>query len=72
MYASEVPPHARVMDAPRPDVGEGIVGLWIPAVAREGIPMTVGAVPYFAWGNRSPDGMRVWIPRGAEVTGSTG
>lgn len=24
---------------------------------------TVRAVPYFAWGNRGPGGMRVWLPR---------
>jgi DUF1680 family protein len=27
-----------------------------------GTPMTVGAVPYFAWANRVVDAMRVWIP----------
>jgi uncharacterized protein len=25
-------------------------------------PVTVRAVPYFAWGNRGPGGMRVWLP----------
>jgi DUF1680 family protein len=24
---------------------------------------TVRAIPYFAWGNRGPGGMRVWVPR---------
>jgi DUF1680 family protein len=23
----------------------------------------VQAIPYFAWANRGPGGMRVWIPR---------
>ena len=26
-------------------------------------PIEIGAVPYFAWANRSVDAMRVWIPR---------
>ena len=26
-------------------------------------PSTSGAIPYFAWANRSPEAMRVWIPR---------
>jgi hypothetical protein len=25
-------------------------------------PETMRAVPYLAWGNRSPGGMRVWLP----------
>ena len=24
--------------------------------------MTLAAVPYYAWGNRSVEAMRVWIP----------
>lgn len=28
----------------------------------DGPPVRVRAVPYFAWGNRGPGGMRVWIP----------
>lgn len=27
-------------------------------------PVTIRAVPYFAWGNRNPGGMRVWLPYG--------
>ena len=26
------------------------------------IPTTLSAVPYYAWGNREPGGMRVWVP----------
>ena len=26
-------------------------------------PIEIGAIPYFAWGNRTPGAMRVWIPR---------
>jgi hypothetical protein len=29
----------------------------------EGHGLTTGAIPYFAWANRSVEGMRVWIPR---------
>ena len=30
--------------------------------AVEARAIEIGAVPYFAWGNRSAEGMRVWIP----------
>jgi DUF1680 family protein len=48
----------------RPDVGVGVVGVRIPVTApgRDG-DMAAGAIPYYAWGNRHPGGMRVWIPR---------
>jgi DUF1680 family protein len=53
---------------PRPDIAEGLVGLAAPAVRGAGArpaggePVEVGAIPYFAWANRSPGAMRVWIP----------
>ena len=58
----------------RPDLGAGIVGLRLPAWRRtfgdrDGSsasadePIEIGAIPYFAWGNRTPGAMRVWIPR---------
>jgi DUF1680 family protein len=43
----------------RPDLGDGVVGITVP-VRGAG---TAGAVPYFAWANRGPGAMRVWIPR---------
>lgn len=67
----------------RPDIGDGVVGLVVPAVHRpagqrspwpyrstggtggravEARAIEAGSIPYFAWGNRSVDGMRVWIP----------
>jgi DUF1680 family protein len=67
----------------RPDLGEGFIGLVVPAVHRpagqlsswpyrrtggtcgravEARAIEAGAIPYFAWANRSVDGMRVWIP----------
>jgi len=35
-------------------------------VGREGErkPVTLTAIPYYAWANRGPSAMRVWIPRG--------
>ncbi len=33
-------------------------------------PTEVDAVPYFAWANRGPGGMRVWIPRARQDSGS--
>ncbi len=35
------------------------------AAAGESRPTTLVAVPYFAWGNRQPGPMRVWIPAAA-------
>jgi DUF1680 family protein len=36
---------------------------------RPGEPVTLAAIPYFAWANRVPGPMRVWIP-GAEAVSS--
>jgi len=33
-----------------------------PAPQRQARPVTLTAVPYFAWANRTPGPMRVWIP----------
>jgi hypothetical protein len=44
----------------RTDVGD-VVGLALPARAGAS-SIDVEAIPYYAWGNRSADGMRVWIP----------
>ncbi|HEV2872493.1 MAG TPA: hypothetical protein VG409_13885, partial [Actinomycetota bacterium] len=47
---------------PRPDLGEGVVGISVPvAGGRPGL--SAGAIPYFAWANRGAGAMRVWIPR---------
>jgi DUF1680 family protein len=46
--------------ARRSDVGD-VVGLALPARAGAS-SIDVEAIPYYAWGNRSADGMRVWIP----------
>jgi DUF1680 family protein len=52
-------PGREPVTVPRPDIGEGVVGLSVP-VARS---RSVGAIPYFAWANRGAGAMRVWIPR---------
>jgi DUF1680 family protein len=51
-------PGREPVTVPRPDIGEGVVGLSVP-VARS---RSVGAIPYFAWANRGTGAMRVWIP----------
>jgi DUF1680 family protein len=38
-----------------------------PSSDARGEPIEVRAVPYFAWGNRSVDAMRVWIPSATEA-----
>jgi len=52
--------------APRPDLGEAVVGITVPLVGPgpDGPEaLSAGAVPYFAWANRGAGAMRVWIPR---------
>ncbi|MDF2738873.1 MAG: hypothetical protein K0S88_239 [Actinomycetia bacterium] len=52
--------------APRPDLGEAVVGITVPLVGPgpDGpAALSAGAVPYFAWANRGAGAMRVWIPR---------
>ena len=47
----------------------GVVGITAPGGPARGRPAptgpasTAGAIPYFAWANRGPAAMRVWIPR---------
>ncbi len=36
--------------------------LYRPYVKEAGTPQAITAVPYFAWANREPGAMRVWIP----------
>jgi DUF1680 family protein len=52
--------------APRPDLGEAVVGITVPLLgpgADGPAALSAGAVPYFAWANRGARAMRVWIPR---------
>jgi DUF1680 family protein len=49
--------------------GSGGAAPWWPyrpadAASPDGLrPVTLTAIPYFAWSNRGPGAMRVWIPR---------
>ena len=52
-------PGREPVTAPRPDLGDAVVGITVP-LAGAG---TVGAIPYFAWANRGAGAMRVWVPR---------
>jgi uncharacterized protein len=55
-----LPPTPSGRSVPRPDLGEGVVGIAADAAAPPGLE--IQAIPYFAWGNRDPAAMRVWIP----------
>lgn len=55
-------------EAPEPvdrsDVAPGVVGLVMRGRGRDDrAPRDLMAIPYFAWANRSPGAMRVWMPR---------
>jgi DUF1680 family protein len=39
-----------------------------PPASRRRVALT--AIPYYAWANREPGAMRVWIPRGADTRGT--
>ena len=52
-------PGQEPVTAPRPDIGDAVVGITVP-LAGAG---TVRAIPYFAWANRGAGAMRVWVPR---------
>ena len=55
-------PGREPVTVPRPDIGEGVVGITVPVVGRRP-GLSAGAIPYFAWANRGAGAMRVWIPR---------
>ncbi|MCI0583056.1 MAG: glycoside hydrolase family 127 protein [Chloroflexi bacterium] len=70
-------PDTRPTASPRPDVAAGLIGISAPAVrgaAEQGAnaPIDVAAIPYFAWANRGPGAMRVWLPAGPASTRSPG
>ncbi len=55
-------------EAPRPDIAKPMVGVNIPVIDRgrgdsAADGLVAGAIPYFAWANRTVEAMRVWIPR---------
>jgi DUF1680 family protein len=40
----------------------GVAALAVPGMRFDGTPVELTAVPYFAWANRGPGPMRVWVP----------
>jgi DUF1680 family protein len=55
-------PSREPVASPRPDLGDGVIGLAVPVVGSAAGNGTVPAVPYYAWANRGVGGMRVWLP----------
>lgn len=60
---------ATARPVPRDDIAPGMIGLTVPALAAvDGDAsagtrrIDVGAIPYYAWANRSVEAMRVWLP----------
>ena len=79
IHSLELPDRAEIEAEIAEDLLEGVVvlkaegvsrahpgGLYRTAPRRRGraqeVPITM--VPYFAWANREPGAMRVWLPRG--------
>ena len=63
----EVDPAVVPQPEPRDDLAGGMVGLTLPGVVRggrqpEADTLALRAIPYYAWANRRPEAMRVWIP----------
>jgi DUF1680 family protein len=65
-------PSRPVTPQARPDLGEGVVGLSVPATVdaassghggETSAPADLPAIPYYTWANRGTGGMRVWLPR---------
>ncbi|MCX6937273.1 MAG: glycoside hydrolase family 127 protein [Verrucomicrobia bacterium] len=74
LFETWLPDDARIEAVPRPDLLEGVTVLTITAQRAEratdgattGTPVTLTAIPYFAWNNRGLSPMRTWFPRNAE------
>ena len=63
LEAIELSPSVQPTVVPRHDVPGAPLGITLPATdAATGTPIQIGAVPYFAWANRQPGAMRVWVP----------
>jgi uncharacterized protein len=73
----QVDPAVVPTTVPRPDLAHGAIGITVVATRRsfdsagasdrsparaDPSEIEVGAIPYFAWANRSVEAMRVWIP----------
>jgi uncharacterized protein len=68
--AADMPPGLELEDvrvgSPQPreversDIAPGAIGIRLAATASD----EVDAIPYFAWANRRPGAMRVWVPTG--------
>ena len=61
-------PGREPVTAPRPDLGEAVVGVTVPVARRApagpgAAGLSAGAIPYHAWANRGAGAMRVWVPR---------
>ena len=60
----ELDPAAQPVPIARPDLGRRRHRPCRSARRGEAMaPVEVGAIPYFAWANRTVEAMRVWIPR---------
>lgn len=76
VFETWLPDDTRIEAAMRPDLLESVTVLTIAAQQAErtadgaiaSTPVTLTAIPYFAWNNRGLSPMRTWFPRNAEGT----
>ena len=67
----EIERGAELVAESRSDLLGGVVALSARG-SRDGQPETILAVPYFAWANRGPGEMAVWLPVAAPAEPPTG
>jgi DUF1680 family protein len=58
-----IPGAPRIALAYHPEFLGGVETLSVEARGEAGAPVTVQAIPYFAWDNRGLAPMTVWLPR---------
>ncbi len=60
-----LPDGAAIQPKARPDLFSGITVLETTARTRDGKTRPIVAIPYYAWSNRGPGEMAVWLRRSA-------
>ena len=62
VFDLEVPDDAALQEEYRPDLFQGVTVITGKVLAN-GIPVTLTAIPYYAWAHRGSGEMAVWLRR---------